>query len=61
MEDSKYIDCGYDVFRDMFYDLDNIEDAVDMFTYTFDRSGDEDADIDTRRRYAKAIYEYMTN
>lgn len=61
MKNSKFAEYNYEAFRDDFYNMSDPGDAAELFTWTFERPSDEEADIDTRRRYAKAIYEYMTN
>ena len=61
MKDSKFAEYNYEAFRDDFYNMSDPGDAAELFTWTFERPGEDEANIDQRRRYANAIYEYMTN
>lgn len=59
MKDSKYAEYNYDAFRDTFYDLGDVKDAVDMFTWTFERPGDMEANMDNRYAYAESLLNYF--
>lgn len=61
MKDSKFAEYNYEAFRDDFYNMSDPGDAAELFTWTFERPGEDEANIDQRRLYANAIYEYMTN
>ena len=59
MKDSKYAEYNYDAFRDTFYDLGDVKDAVDMFTWTFERPGDMEANMGNRYAYAESLLNYF--
>lgn len=59
MKYSKYAEYNYDAFRDTFYDLGDVRDAVDMFTWTFERPGDMEANMGNRYAYAESLLNYF--
>lgn len=60
MKDSKFTEYNYEAFRDDFYNMTDPGRAAELFTWTFERPGDSEANIDKRVAYANSLYEYMT-
>ena len=60
MKSSKYINYDYESFRDTFYNMSlSPGEVAELFTWTFERPGEGEANIDQRKRYAEQLYSYM--
>lgn len=60
MENSKYADYDYESFRDTFYNMSlSPGEVAELFTWTFERPGEDEANIEQRKRYAEQLYYYM--
>lgn len=60
MENSKYADYDYESFRDTFYNMSlSPGEVAELFTWTFERPGEDEANIEQRKLYADQLYYYM--
>lgn len=59
MKNSKYHEYSYDNYRNTAPYSNNPGDIAEVFTWTFERPGEEEADINRRKSYAWQVYRKM--
>lgn len=61
MEKSKYVNYSFQNYRDTIGTMTNPGDIAELFTWTFERPGEQEAHIDQRRNYAQSVYNTFNN
>lgn len=61
MKSSKWVNYSYNNLRNTWNDIKSAGDIAELFTWTFERPGEKEADIIKRRKYAEDLYNIMNN
>ena len=56
MENSKYVNYSFNNYRDIIQTTADPGDIAELMTWTFERPGKNEADIEQRRQYANNVY-----
>ena len=56
MENSKYVNYSFNNYRDIIQTMADPGDIAELMTWTFERPGKNEADIEQRRQYANNVY-----